>query len=90
MVKGNTRQVLVVKPTDTKLFEQAIFLMKEDALEKYGITEARFLEEAHRLCASCTEAPPKKGHKHSPPFRALAWSGAGAALTGLAWLLSVL
>lgn len=91
MVKGNTRQVIVVKPTDTKLFEQAIFLMKEDALEKHGVTERQFLEEARRLCESCTEKPKKTlrtGRLHPlPPF---VWSGIGAAITGFAWLLSIL
>ena len=38
MVKGNTRQVIVVKSPDPKLFEQAIFLLREDALEKQGLT----------------------------------------------------
>ena len=31
MVKGVTRQVIVVKSPDPKLFEQAIFIMREDA-----------------------------------------------------------
>ena len=33
MVKGVTRQVVVVKSPDPKLFEQAIFLLREEALE---------------------------------------------------------
>ena len=31
MVKGVSRQVIVVRPPDTKLFEQAIFLLRDGA-----------------------------------------------------------
>ena len=39
MVKGTTRQVLVVRPQESDLFEQAIFLLREEALEQHGVTE---------------------------------------------------
>ena len=32
MVKGISRQVIVVRSPDPKLFEQAIFILREDAL----------------------------------------------------------
>ena len=38
MVKGNSRQVLVVKSPNPRLFEQAIFLLREDAAEQEGVT----------------------------------------------------
>ena len=46
MVKGITRQVIVVKSPDKKLFDQAIFLVREDALANGGITEEALLNEA--------------------------------------------
>ena len=49
MVKGTTRQVLVVRPQESDLFEQAIFLLREEALEQHGVTEQALLEEARRL-----------------------------------------
>ena len=36
MVKGISRQVIVVRSPDPKLFEQAIFILREDALGKDG------------------------------------------------------
>ena len=33
MIKGINRQVIVVKSPDPRLFEEAIFLLREDALE---------------------------------------------------------
>ena len=89
MVKGTTRQVIVLKPTDTKLYEQAIFLMKEDALERHGVSERQFLEEAQKLCESYCTKPAEKKPK-APILRPLLWSAVGAVLTGFAWLLSVL
>ena len=44
MVKGTTRQVLVVRPQESDLFEQAIFLLREEALEQHGVTEQALLE----------------------------------------------
>ena len=38
MVKGTTRQVLVVRPQESDLFEQAIFLLREEALEQPDFT----------------------------------------------------
>ena len=88
MVKGTTRQVMMVRLADTALFEQAIFLLKEDSLEKQGITERQILEEAKRLAEGCAEQSRRRKHRLS--LSALAWSTAGAALTGLAWLITTL
>ena len=88
MVKGTTRQVMVVRTSDADLFEQAIFLLREDSLEKQGITERQILEEAKRLAEGCSEQSRRRKHRLS--LSALAWSTAGAALTGFAWLLTTL
>ena len=58
MVKGTTRQVLVVRPQESDLFEQAIFLLREEALEQHGVTEQALLEEARRLAAAPPSAQP--------------------------------
>ena len=47
MVKGISRQVIVVHAPEPKLFEQAIFILKEDALGKEGVTDDLLLQEAH-------------------------------------------
>ena len=44
MVKGISRQVIVVHAPDPKLFEQAIFILKDDVGE--GITDEALLKEA--------------------------------------------
>jgi len=82
MVKGVTRQVIWVKGTGEKLFEQAIFLVKEDALAKGGITEELLLKEAKDACTQT--------HRIGSLSSKLLWSCCGAAATGFLWLISVL
>ena len=47
MVQGVSRQVIVVKSPDPRFFEQAIFIVKEDAFGKGASAEA-VLREATR------------------------------------------
>lgn len=49
MVKGVTRRVIVVKTPDKRLFEQAIFIVKEDAFTRDGVTAEQVLAEAQRV-----------------------------------------
>ena len=48
MVKGVSRQVIVVHSPDPKLFDQAIFILKDDAVGQ-GITEEALLKEAQQV-----------------------------------------
>ena len=48
MVKGVSRQVIVVKEPDPRFFEQAIFILKEDAFGQ-GVTAEQVLQEARRV-----------------------------------------
>ena len=82
MVKGNTRQVVVVKGADPKVFEQAIFLVREDVLAEGGISEKTLLQEANRACA--------QGGRQKKQLPGFLWAAAGAAVTGLVWLLTAL
>lgn len=82
MVKGISRQVIVVKGPDPKLFEQAIFLVREDALAEGGVSEEALLEEARIACQNA-----------KPPLTwttKVLWAACGAMLTGLMWLLTIL
>ena len=47
MVQGVSRQVMVVRSPDPRFFEQAIFIVKEDAFKK-GVTADEVLQEARR------------------------------------------
>ena len=83
MVKGISRQVIVVQSPEPKLFEQAIFILKEDAQE---VTDEQLLKEANRALHSASP-----DGKHAKLLRSgPVWACGGAVVTGLAWLLSVI
>lgn len=83
MVKGISRQVIVVDAPEPKLFDQAIFILKEEALGQEGVTDEALMKEAKQLLRSHNREG--KGHNVIP---GPVWACSGAALTGLAWLLS--
>ena len=82
MVKGISRQVIVVNAPEPKLFEQAIFILKDNAVGKEGVTDEVLLQEAKQLIGSPRK---RKLWMYGP-----VWACGGAVLTGLAWLLTVL
>lgn len=77
MVKGISRQVIMVHSPDPKLFDQAIFILKDDAVRE-GVTEDVLLKEAR---AAISQGPSKwKGRA-----RACLWAALGACLMGMIW-----
>ncbi len=86
MVKGISRQVIVVHAPEPKLFEQAIFILKEDAVGD-GVTDDTLLKEAQEAIRVSLD-PIKK--KRNLRLYGAAWAGGGALITALVWLLTVL
>ena len=84
MVKGISRQVIVVHAPEPKLFEQAIFILKEDAIGQEGVTDEALMKEAKRLMGTSTGKKPKLS-AYGP-----VWACGGAVVTGLVWLLTIL
>ena len=81
MVKGISRQVIVVDSPDPELFEQAIFILRDNAVGRDGITDAALLKEAKRLVGSFER-------KESKKMSGAVWAAGGALFTGLVWLIS--
>lgn len=52
VVKGTARRVIVVRSPDPNVFEEAIFLVKEDYMRSPGVTQTQLLDEARRAAAS--------------------------------------
>ena len=82
MVKGITRQVYVVQSPDRKLFEQAIFILREDAPD---VTDEMLLQEARKAIQN--PGREKKGYLR---LYGPVWACGGAAATGLVWLITAL
>ena len=85
MVKGISRQVLVVHAPEQKLFDQAIFILKDEVVGKEGITDEMLLKSADKLLHSATMGKMPTIMRYGP-----AWACAGALVTGVAWLLTSL
>ena len=81
MVKGISRQVIVVQAPEPKLFEQAIFILRKDAR---GISEDALLKEANQAIHQGKSE--KKRHFY---LYGAVWAGGGAALMGMVWLMSL-
>lgn len=91
MVKGISRQVIVVRQPDTKLFEQAIFLLREEALGREGVTDRQVLKEACRVADQYVRSRTQGEKKRRRPgLYSAVCVFLGAALTGLAWLVSLM
>ena len=83
MVKGMNRRVVVVKSPDQKVFEQAIFIVKDQGGADAG---ANILQEAEQVAneyLSGITASPQRFLKRIPP---LLWAVLGALFTGAVWL----
>ena len=80
MVKGVSKQVIVVHSPDPKLFEQAIFILREDAK---GVTEEQLLKEADRALKASGSEKRRRLALYGP-----VWACGGAVLTGVLWLLT--
>lgn len=81
-VKGISRQVIVVQSPDPKLFDQAIFILKEN---NEGVTDEQLLREATRLIGH----PQVKKHARYR-WQEFVLMGVGAGVTGLVWIISLL
>ena len=78
MVKGISRQVIMVHSPDKHLLEQAIFILKDDVQD---VTDDMLLKEAKRIINI-----PKRNKRFYGP----AWACGGAVLTGIVWLFSII
>ena len=85
MVKGISRQVIVVHAPEPKLFEQAIFILKDDVIGQEGVTDEALMKEAKRLMGVPTGSKKRRLSMYGP-----VWACGGAVLTGLVWLITML
>ena len=90
MVKGLSRRVIVVDSPDPHIFEQAIFIVRNDAaVGSGGVTSQQVVDQAIRIAkdyARTHGAPPRRRLRMSPWLAALL----GGAAIGAVWLLAML
>ena len=85
MVKGVSRRVVVVKSPDPKEFEQAIFLLREDALSE-DTPEEQVLRQAQQVANEYLRqtVPKRRKQRFLLPFLCTC---VGAAAASLFWFL---
>lgn len=88
VVKGVSRQVIVVKSPDPRLFEQAIFIVKEDAFGK-GVTADDVLQEARRVADGYIRRN-TRWNRMWRKIPAPVYAAAGALLTTVCWSVAML
>ena len=87
MIKGIGKRVVVVKSPDPKIFEEAIFIIREDFFNRSEKSQDEIIKEAERAADSYLKSIKRKAKvpflaRLSGPFLA----ALGAAATGITLL----
>ena len=82
MVKGISRRVVVVDSPDQRFFEQAIFIVRNDAAGE-GVTARELVEEARRVARNYAGGDFSRVWRNLSPA---VYTLMGAAGIGLVWL----
>ena len=78
VVKGISKRVIVVKSPDPKIFEQAIFIIREDFAGQSGVSEKDVLREARAAANSYLGGGKRTTGKLFARLRAPLYAAAGA------------
>ncbi|MCI2105719.1 MAG: translation initiation factor 2 [Intestinimonas sp.] len=88
MVQGVNRRVIVVRAPDPKLFEQAIFIMREDAFQEEGVSPDMVLAEAQQVAVGYAKRNSFWG-KRSELLKPVVCLAIGALLATCGWCLGL-
>lgn len=89
MVKGVTRQVILVKSPDPRLFEQAIFLVKEEALHRPGVSPEQVIAQAQAAANDYLKSS-RLWNERERGLTGWLWAALGASAASLLWLLGLI
>ena len=90
VVKGTSKRIVVVKSPDPKVFEQAIFIVREDFLGKCGRTDA--LKEAQQVADAYIRSAVSAPRRLLGGKKLISWICGSVIMVGLSvlgyWLLT--
>lgn len=89
MVKGISRRVVVVDSPDPRFFEQAIFIVRNDAASQ-GVSSRELVEEARRVARSYAAGSRTPAGRFWRSFSPMLYALLGAACIGLVWAVAAL
>ena len=86
VVKGISKRVIVVKSPDPRIFEQAIFIIREDFAGQSGVSEKDILREARNAAGRYLHSEKSPGQTLGFRLRGIWLALAGALAAAAAWL----
>ena len=89
MVRGISRRVVVVDSPDQRYFEQAIFIVRNDAAGE-GVTAQALVEEAKRVARNYAGGDHGRFSRAWRELTPAVYTLIGAGGIGLIWLLAAL
>lgn len=89
MVKGISRRVVVVDSPDPRFFEQAIFIVRNDAAGE-GVSSRELVEEAKRIARNYAGGSHGRLSRAWRDLNPALYALMGAAGIGLVWMAAAL
>ena len=89
MVKGISRRVVVVDSPDQRFFEQAIFIVRNDAAGE-GVTSRELVEEARRVARNYAGGDHGRLSRAWRELSPAVYTLMGAGAMGLLWMIVAL
>ena len=87
VVKGITRQVILVKSPDPKRFEEAIFIVKDEAIARQGVDAEQVIRQARQAADGYLKGTREsRWGKFTPPLWTAMGALAASCLWGAAWV----
>ncbi len=86
VIKGISKRIIVVKSPDPKIFEQAIFIVREDFVGQTGISQRELMRQAKHAADSFVKNSPAQS-RLIPWLRGVMYAVAGAGAAALAWVM---
>jgi len=84
MVKGLTRRVVVVKP-DTKLFEEAIFIVRDEYHDAKGASQEDVVKAARKTAREFAQSRFGILSKKTSTANRLLWMMCGIGIASIIW-----
>ena len=88
MVKSISRRVVVIRSPDKKIFEEAIFIVREESYNEKSVTAEMIVKEAQAVADRYVKENLKK--RTMPKFPPLFFTAVGALITGAVWIATIL
>jgi len=88
LVKGISRRVVVIRSPDKRIFEEAIFIVREDSVNAKSITGEMIIKEAQEIADRYVRENLKK--PRLPKLPPLFFTALGVIITSAVWIATIL